>query len=326
MTQAFRARNLPGPDLAIADDMTPRTLGSTGLQVSRIGLGLAALGRPAYITDGRARDLGDDRSIAAMERRTHEVLDAAYAAGVRYFDAARSYGYAEAFLRSWLQGRTLPAAPVVGSKWGYTYTGDWQMDAPVQERKDLSVETLTRQAAESAAALGGHLRLYQIHSATIESGVFDDGRVLSALARLREQGLAIGFTTTGPRQAETIRRAMAVRVDGTPLFQVVQSTWNGVEPSSGPALAEAHDAGLGVIVKEALANGRLGRIDRIAIAAALDQPWADVVLSGAVTVEQLHSNLRAMNISLVGLEPGAVTFNVEPPEVYWAARAARRWM
>jgi aryl-alcohol dehydrogenase-like predicted oxidoreductase len=55
--------------------------------VSRIGLGLAALGRPAYINLGRQRDLGAYRSVAELERRCHEMLDAAYAAGIRYFDA-----------------------------------------------------------------------------------------------------------------------------------------------------------------------------------------------------------------------------------------------
>ena len=77
-----------------------RPLGSTGLTVSRIGLGLAALGRPAYITLGRDRDLGGDRSVPTLERLCHEMLDAAYAAGIRYIDAARSYGLAERFLAS----------------------------------------------------------------------------------------------------------------------------------------------------------------------------------------------------------------------------------
>jgi aryl-alcohol dehydrogenase-like predicted oxidoreductase len=65
-------------------------LGSTGLTVSRIGLGLAALGRPAYINLGRQDDFGSERTVAAMERRCHAMLDQAYAAGVRYVEAARS--------------------------------------------------------------------------------------------------------------------------------------------------------------------------------------------------------------------------------------------
>jgi aryl-alcohol dehydrogenase-like predicted oxidoreductase len=311
-----------------------RPLGSTGLRVTPIGLGLAALGRPAYITSGRDQDLGGDRSVESMERRCHDVLDAAYSAGVGYFDAARSYGFAEAFLESWLAKRppapalpALPAlpAPVIGSKWGYTYVGGWQMDAAVHEQKNLSVETLTRQIGESRALLGDSLRLYQMHSATIESGVFDDVRLIAALSRLREEGLVIGLTTTGPRQADTIRRALDVRVEGRDLFQVVQSTWNVLEPSSGPALAEAHAAGWGVIVKEALANGRLANQDQLAIAMVVRQPWADVVLSGAVTAEHLYSNVRALDVTLTPQGIDLLQGSVESPETYWAKRAARRW-
>ena len=40
-----------------------------------------------------------------------------------------------------------------------------------------------------------------------------------------------------------------------PLFDCVQATWNVMEQSAGPALLEAREAGLEVIVKEALANG-----------------------------------------------------------------------
>jgi aryl-alcohol dehydrogenase-like predicted oxidoreductase len=94
-----------------------RVLGRTRLLVSPIGLGLAALGRPAYITSGHAHDLGQDRSVDALRHRTHEVLDAVYAAGVHYFDVARSYGRAEEFLASWLAERGIrPGAVSVGSK------------------------------------------------------------------------------------------------------------------------------------------------------------------------------------------------------------------
>ena len=75
---------------------------------------------------------------------------------------------------------------------------------------------------------------------------------MEELARLRANGMAIGFTTSGPRQSETIERAL--EVGG---FDVVQSTWNLLDRSAGPALETAHHEGLGVIIKEALANGRL---------------------------------------------------------------------
>jgi aryl-alcohol dehydrogenase-like predicted oxidoreductase len=325
------------------DGIPLRPLGSTGLTVSCIGLGLAALGRPAYINLGREDDFGSDRAVSDFERRCHAMLDAAYAAGVRYVDAARSYGMAEAFLSRWLQKRNPPEdALTIGSKWGYSYVGSWRLDAPVHEVKDLAVNTLRRQIAESRALLGDWLRLYQIHSATLESGVLDDVEVLSELEQLRSTGLVIGLTVSGPKQGEAIRRALRAKVDGVNPFQVVQATWNMLEPSAGAALADAKACGWGIIIKEALANGRLTdrhaaehapelkrhaaslatTVDALAIATALSQHWADVVLSGAVTFEQLDSNLNA--VRLAG-RIGNLPMSAETATEYWARRSALAW-
>jgi aryl-alcohol dehydrogenase-like predicted oxidoreductase len=312
--------------------------GRTGLQVSRIGLGLAALGRPAYINGGHAADLPPDRSPEALRERTHAVLDRAYGGGVRYFDAARSYGLAEDFLGAWLRERGLaPGDVAVGSKWGYTYTAGWRIDADEHEVKDLTAATLRRQLAETRERLGPSLGLYQIHSATVESGVLDDGEVLAELGAVREQGVAIGASVTGPRQAETIDRAVE-----TGAFDAVQATWNLHERSAGEALARAHDAGLGVIVKEAVANGRLtdraaapklaavarelgAGADAVAIAAALWQPWAGVVLSGASSVAMLESNLAALDVAYDAELDARLAGLAEPPDNYWATRAELSW-
>jgi aldo/keto reductase family protein len=188
------------------------------------------------------------------------------------------------------------------------------------------------------AILGDWLRLYQIHSATLESGVLDDVEVLTTLAALRADGLVIGLTVSGPHQSDVIRRASAVQIDGTRLFQVVQATWNLLDPSAGSALAEAKALGWGVIIKEALANGRLTSrasnlpdslrafaaghqttVDVVAIAAAMSQPWADVVLSGAVTTQQLLSNVSAQRLlgKMIGIPSVAQT-----PAEYWTRRRA----
>jgi aryl-alcohol dehydrogenase-like predicted oxidoreductase len=303
-----------------------------------IGLGLAALGRPGYLNLGHGDDLGGDRSVEALEERTHEVLDAAHEAGVRYFDAARSYGLAEQFLASWLSSRDITVGTVaVGSKWGYTYTGDWQVDADPPEVKDLSLDTFRRQVQETLALIGEHLTLYQIHSATVESGVLDDEELIEEMSDLREEGIAVGLTVTGPDQAATIDRAIATRQ-----FDSVQATWNLVERSATEALERAAAAGMRVIVKEVLANGRLaGREalppleraarslgttpDAVAIAAAMAQPWADVVLSGVATVAQLESNLSARGVAL---GPGVLEeldALREPADAYWERRSALDW-
>jgi aryl-alcohol dehydrogenase-like predicted oxidoreductase len=314
-------------------------LGQTSLDVSRIGLGLAALGRPAYINLGHAADLGAHTEVSALRARAHEVLDAAYAEGVRYFDAARSYGRAEEFLGSWLTERGLGRGELsVGSKWGYTYTADWRLDAEVNEVKDLSLDTLRRQEAETRANLGDALGLYQIHSATLDSGVLEDRGVLDELARLRaEEGWLTGLTVTGPRQADTVARAVEVGA-----FDCVQATWNLMEPSVGAALRDAHQAGLGVIIKEGVANGRLTARgdapalieaaaglgvapDALALACVLAQPWVDVVLSGASTVAMLQSNLGALHIDVGDETLERLAGLAEDPEQYWERRSELPW-
>ncbi len=325
-----------------APQMPMKPLGDGGPQVSAIGLGLAALGRPAYITSGRAADL-PDRTVAGLKARTFEVLDAAYADGVRYVDAARSYGRAEEFLAAWLADRG-HADVVVGSKWGYRYTGGWRLDGGVQEVKEHSLAMFTRQLRETRGYLGDRLALYQVHSLTEDSGLLSDDALLGALAGLRADGVRIGLSTSGPRQADTLRRAMAVTVSGDPLFSVAQVTWNLLEPTVQTAAAEAARAGWAVLVKEAVANGRLApggdaagpgsplaaaaatagvTPDAVAIAAALAQPWVTVVLSGAVSPAQLDANLAALSLA----EPASQLTETmaESPARYWAERSARPW-
>lgn len=328
-----------------------RHLGQTGLDVTRLGLGLAALGRPGYMTLGRAEDLPAERTVEALEARSHAVLDAAYQHGIRYFDAARSYGRAEAFLRAWLDRRGFdPGDVVVASKWGYTYTAEWQIDAATHEVKEHSLPRLQQQWELSRQQLWDYLDLYQIHSATLESGVLDDDAVLEALGGLKATyGVRIGLSLSGPRQGETLRRAMGVRDGDHPLFDVVQATWNPLEPSAGPALAEAREAGMGVIVKEAVANGRLTArgqdnlqpdawaalveaaarhdvgIDAWAMASALAQPWVDVVLSGAVTETQLASNVRAVTVRWTDRDDETLRVLAEAPDAYWSFRKRLAW-
>jgi len=261
------------------------------------------------------------------------VVAHAYTAEERYFDAARSYGLAEEFLGGWLRERD-PDGVFIASKWGYSYTAGWRIDVEDHEIKDLTVGQLRRQLAETREHLGSWLRLYQIHSATIESGVLEDAEVLGELAALRATGVQIGLTATGPRQADTIAAAIA-----TGAFDAVQATWNLHERTAGDALARAHAAGMRVIVKEAVANGRLTDraappalaavahehgmgADAVALAAALAQPWSDVVLSGASTAAMLDSNLAARDVDL---DPGVLAELAEPADRYWEARSALSW-
>ena len=304
--------------------------------MASLGLGLAALGRPGYLNLGHAEDLGQDRSVATLRRRAHDVLDAAWEGGIRHFDAARSYGRAEEFLGDWLRSRE-PADVVVSSKWGYVYTADWQVDADPPEVKHHDVETLRRQYGETRERLGDRLALYAIHSATPESGVLENQAVLDELRRLRDSGVRVGVSVSGTSQRETIERALELG-----LFDAVQATWNLLERSAEPALQAAAGAGLTVYVKEALANGRLaGREalpaiaeaaathdttpDALALAAVLARPWAGVVLSGAATVATLESNLRAAQVTWAPELDERLADLREDADAYWERRSALPW-
>src|SRR6476646_1920360 len=268
----------------------------------RLGLGLAALGRPGYLNLGHGADLGADRSVDALRARSFEVLDAAYASGVRYLDAARSYGRGEEFLGAWLRDRD-PRDVVVGSKCGYVYTAGWEVDADPPEVKHHDVETFRRQLEATRANLGDRLALYQIHSATPDSGVLENDAVLAALAGLRGEGVAIGLSTSGTSQGETLDRAL-----GLALFDAAQVTWNLHERAAGPALARAHDAGLGASP------------DAVALAAVLAQPFVDVVLSGAATTGALRSNVAAAGLELNAAARAELDVLEEDSAAYWAAR------
>ncbi|MEM9774617.1 MAG: aldo/keto reductase [Chloroflexota bacterium] len=327
--------------------------GDNEIYVTKMGLGLAALGRPGYINLGREDDLGIDRTEEFMGLQAWKILDFAWEAGIRYFDAARSYGRAEFFLGDWLLAKDIPEPQInVGSKWGYTYTADWQVSLPDGEKhevKEHSLEVLNRQFAESDEALPTHLDLYQIHSATLESGVLDNRPVLERLAELRSTGLLIGLSVSGANQAAVIEKAIGIEINGGRVFDSVQATWNILEQSAGSALQAASDAGMGVIIKESVANGRLTSnnqnpefvhkmksltalaeqhgvtVDAIAMAAVIAQPFVDITLSGAAIIHHLESNIKALDVEWqVDLNELLETFR-EHADEYWQTRSKLAW-
>lgn len=328
---------------------TPRHIGPSQIPIGRIGLGMAALGRPGYINLGHGADLPLQKNYAAMEAHAHSVLQYAWEQGIRYFDTARSYGAGEAFLSTWL-ARSKPSEVAIGSKWGYHYTANWQVEAEKHEVKEHSLEKLRQQWQESHSLLGKFLQLYQIHSATFESGVLRNQAVLQELASMKEQGIWVGLSVSGVRQAAVLEKAASIRIEGVRLFDTVQATYNMLENSAGNLLEALHREGMLVIVKEALANGRLtGKpgaqlspsqnqllkalaeshqqpVSTVAMAWVLDKPWADVVLSGAATKAQLAENLVAENCLLNPTEIEEIEDTLpEIPADYWEKRGKLPW-
>lgn len=195
--------------------------------------------------------------------------------------------------------------------------------------------------------MGEYVNLYQIHSATFESGVLSDARVHEVLSNCRKNhGWKIGLSVSSPKQSDVLREAMKLKsTDGQqPLFDSVQCTFNILEQRPGSVLLDAHEAGMDIIIKEGLANGRALKNafvlkyasqlqcepDQLALGCILAQPFEPRVLSGAVTPEQLEANYKAMQVS-EELKDNQTLLReimescVVTSEDYWGERSALAW-
>jgi aryl-alcohol dehydrogenase-like predicted oxidoreductase len=311
-----------------------------------IGLGTAALGRPQYINirQGNFKNL----DLNSFKKQGLQLLEEAYNLGVRYFDTAPGYGLAEGLLLEWLQTKNDPSIQVA-TKWGYTYVANFDANAKVHEVKEHSLSKLNEQW-ETSKAFASHLKVYQIHSATIETGVLKNDSILNRLAMLKhEYGLQIGVTTTGTNQTEVIKKALDIEVEGHALFDAFQVTYNILDQSLETISNVLTQQGKRVVIKEALANGRLFRnrnynhykelyttleklakkhkigTDAIALKFCQQNMQKSIVLSGASNSEHLESNLKMKTISLSQEELRELKNHSIQANNYWLERKKLIW-
>ncbi|MFS4483708.1 aldo/keto reductase [Hyunsoonleella sp. 2307UL5-6] len=314
---------------------------------TKIGLGLAALGRPEYIN---IRDNASiDKSEIAFKQNTFSVLDEAYNLGVRYFDTAPSYGKGEAFLQEWNDSRKYEDT-ILGTKWGYTYVANWELGyAGKHEIKEHSIEKLQQQWKVSKAMVS-NLKYYQVHSATFESGVLQNEAVLNQLYKIKkETGLKIGITTSGANQKDVITSALKIQIKNKDLFDSFQVTYNVFEQDTFQVLKSALSNGKDIIIKEGLANGRVFPnktfnhysksyhvlhdlakkyqvgIDAIALRFIMDALQPTYVLSGVSTVFQLKENLKASTIKLSKEDIALLKAQKMSSNSYWNERSVLSW-
>jgi aryl-alcohol dehydrogenase-like predicted oxidoreductase len=311
-----------------------------------IGLGTAALGRPQYINIKKEKV--ESFSLEALKQKAWDMLDNAFEQGVRYFDTAPGYGMAEQVLIDWVNKKGDDSIEIA-TKWGYTYVADFNPDAAQHEVKEHSVEKLNGQWEQSIKLLP-NLSTYQIHSATLETGVLENKAVLNRLAELKqEHGLKMGISTTGDNQVEVLKKALAVKANGLELFDAFQVTYNILDQSLAEVMPLLDSLGKRVIIKEALANGRLFPnnnyphysplyillkrlsekyrvgIDAIGLRFCIDSIHPFMVLSGASVLPHLSDNLKAMNFQLEADEVQQLkSFGVKPAD-YWQERKKLGW-
>jgi len=312
----------------------------------QLGLGTAALGRPQYI-NVRQKAV----SIANLEtfkKDSFSVLEAAYKLGIRYFDTAPGYGLAEQLLLDWLKTKNDHTIEIA-TKWGYTYTANFDPNAKIHEVKAHSLEKLKEQWELSKQFLP-HLKVYQIHSATFETGVLENKAILEHLAYLKNtHHIKMGITTTGANQVEVLKRALDVEVNGKPLFDVFQVTYNVLDQSLKAVLSLLTQGNKSIVIKEALANGRLFRntnyrgyndmytvlerlasqygvgVDAICLQYAAQTIPGSKVLSGASSELQLQENFKMNTFVLSDLELEELSSFKTDTTKYWEERKQLDW-
>lgn len=316
------------------------------IQNQKYGLGTAALGRPQYINVRQESNKNID--LAAFKAQGLEVLEKAYQLGVRYFDTAPGYGLAEQLLFDWLKTKE-DSTIQIATKWGYTYVANFNPEALVHEIKEHSIAKLNEQWDISKDFLP-NLKVYQIHSATLETGVLKNEAVLNQLAYLKNEfNIHIGVTTTGANQTEVIKQALDVTIDDTQLFDVFQVTYNVLDQSLNAVKTDLNSQNKTIILKEALANGRLLKnynfshysdlyavldqlsykyqvgLDAIALKFCEQTINNSLVLSGASTIEHLEANLKVESFKLLNTDIEKLKdFKIKPTN-YWNERKQLNW-
>ena len=231
--------------------MRTRALGQTGLRLTELGFGAALLGN-LY------SPLSDEDAAAAV--------DAAWDAGVRYFDVAPHYGLGLAERRL---GRALAGRPrdrfVVSTKVGRLLepnpsptgsdlaAGGFAVDDGLRRRRDYSADGVRRSLDESLARLGlDRVDLLLVHDPEehMEQAL---GEAVPALVALRAQGV-IGAIGIGMNLVDPLRRFVReADID----VVLVAGRYTLVDRRAQPLLEDCAAHGVGAIVAAPFNSGLL---------------------------------------------------------------------
>lgn len=310
-----------------------------------IGLGTAAIGRPQYINIRSTSNAIKFEKFDFIDKGKN-LLSLAYKSGIRHFDTAPGYGIAEQILLEWLN-ETDHNDVTISTKWGYTYVADFNPNATVHEVKEHSLAKLNEQWKHSMQFIP-LLNIYQIHSATMDSGVLKNLEIHHRLHEIKKtHHIEIGLSTSGANQNEIIQAALNVSVNNEALFDSFQVTYNVFDQSLAQIKSKLVDKK--VIIKEALANGRIFpnaaysnystvykamselaekhcvSIDAIALRFCIDSINPHKVLSGASNESELKSNVQADQFKLTPQELNLLSTLAVDPYEYWLERKHLTW-
>lgn len=250
--------------------MELRPLGSTGMQVSLLGLGTVKLGRSEQVKYPRPFAIPDDDAARALLACAREL-------GINLIDTAPAYGDSEARLGGLLQGSRQDW--IVCTKVGERFAGG-------RSTFDFSAPAVRRSVERSLRLLRtDYLDVVLLHSDGRDRDILQqrDG-ALPVLLELKQQGWirAVGISH---KTVEGARLALDLGCD------VIMATLNHRQREEAPVIAEAARRGCGVLVKKALASGH-GGPEHLAWVAA--QPGVSSIVVGTIDPVHLRENAAAV--------------------------------
>ena len=220
--------------------MDYRQLGRTGLELSRIGLGCGNFGGI-----GSAPELFGG---GETEEEAFALMDAAWAAGITFFDTAASYGggRSEAWVGKWRDERGEPV--LLSSKVYWSVTGD-------PDDRGLSRDRILREVEGSLERLGvERLDLYLTHEPDPETPIEETLRALDELVQSRKVR-AIGASNLDAKQLEEALET-SDRL-GLARFDWVQNEFSLLQQEAGGVLPVCEREGLGFTPFSPLGGGWL---------------------------------------------------------------------
>jgi aryl-alcohol dehydrogenase-like predicted oxidoreductase len=226
-------------------------LGSTGLQITRVGFGAWAIGGGGWESGWGPQD--DDESIAAIHRALEQ--------GINWIDTAAAYGLGRSESVVGRAIRGLDRQP-------YVFTKSSLVEGP--DRKilhNLTRDSIHREAEASLQRLGvDAIDLYQIHWPIPDEDI-EEG--WSAMAELKEQGLVrhIGVSNFDVEQLRRVSRIAPVETL-QPQYSLI------ARDVEGEILPFVEREGIGVIVYSPMGSGMLtGKMTRERIQGLPDDDW-----------------------------------------------------
>jgi aryl-alcohol dehydrogenase-like predicted oxidoreductase len=206
--------------------MEKRSLGHTGLEVSRLGVGLAEIGHGLTL---------------AQEAQAARVLNTALDAGINFLDTSACYGISEELI-----GRTIPHRRqeyVLATKCGHI--------AGRYEGEEWTAQTILDSIDRSLGRMRtDYLDLVQLHSCGVD--VLERGEVIEALQEARQEGKTRCIGYSGDNEA-------AEWAIDSGVFDTLQTSFNLVDQRARTRLfPKAKAKGMGIIAKRPVANGAWG--------------------------------------------------------------------